>query len=134
MITPEERAELIVFRIEQAEQAARDAQICREQKMYGLAVNRVYYGMFYAMLALGLVRKFETSKHQQMHGWFNKHFVHTGIFPRHFAQLVKKAFESRTKVDYQVNVAPTDADLDALFADMKFFISTIKAWLEANPA
>ncbi|TAK32268.1 MAG: hypothetical protein EPO28_17770 [Saprospiraceae bacterium] len=69
-----------------------------------------------------------------MIGWFNKNFVHTGIFPSHFGQLVKKAFESRSNADYEINQIPAIAGIEVLFANMKLFISTIKAWLEANPA
>jgi len=36
------------------------------------AVNRIYYGMFYPLMALGLANHFETSKHGQLIGWFNK--------------------------------------------------------------
>lgn len=132
MITNEERAELISLRLQQAEQAIEQAVICRAQNLPGLAANRVYYGMFYAMLALGLLRQFESSKHQQVIGWFNKNFVHTGIFPTQFSRIVKKAFETRNNADYQVNLVPTDADLDVLFTDMQVFIATIKTWIASN--
>jgi uncharacterized protein (UPF0332 family) len=98
-----------------------------------MASNRIYYGMFYAMLALGLLRDYKSSKHQQMIGWFNKNFVHTGIFPKHFTRLVKDAFDARVESDYEVSEPISIADLDARLADMKIFISTIKAWIEANP-
>lgn len=90
--------------------------------------------MFYAVLALGLFHQFETSKHMQLMGWFNKNYIRTGIFPSEIGSYLKTAFETRTNSDYKVARTPTTADLEALLADMKTFISTIKAWLEANPA
>jgi len=90
--------------------------------------------MFYAMLALGLLMGFETSKHQQMIGWFNKQFIHTGIFPKQFGRMAKDAFEVRMDSDYKVKLTPTKEQLDALLADMKLFIGTIKVWIEENPA
>lgn len=48
--------------------------------------------------------------------------------------MIKKAFEKRVDSDYKVNLTPSANDLQGLLADMKIFISTIKAWLEANPA
>ena len=83
--------------------------------------------MFYAMLALGQLRDYKSSKHQQMIGWFNKNFVHTGIFPKHFTRLVKDAFDARVESDYEVPEPIASADLEARLADMKIFISTIKA-------
>ncbi|MFN0015177.1 MAG: hypothetical protein ACKVU2_11575 [Saprospiraceae bacterium] len=48
--------------------------------------------------------------------------------------MVKNAFDLRSKVDYDVVPVPTAANLEAMIADMKLFIATIKAWIEANPA
>lgn len=99
-----------------------------------MAANRVYYGMFYALLALGLLKGFETSKHLQLIGWFNKTFVFTEVFPKQFTRLLKDAFDTRTDADYKVNKIPTATEIEASLADMKLFISTIKAWIEAHPA
>jgi len=134
MIDHEEREHLISLRIEQAENTIQEAQSSLENGNYSAAANRIYYGMFYAVLALGLLHQFETTKHMQLIGWFNKNFIRTGIFSPEIGSYLKTAFETRTNSDYKVNRTPTTADLEALLADMKTFISTIKAWLEANPA
>ncbi len=134
MITSEQRNLLISLRLQQAEECIADVELSMANSRYRNAANRIYYGMFYAMLALGLLRQFETSKHQQMIGWFNKNFIHTGIFSKQFSQLVNRAFDTRTNADYKTSQLPEAAELEAMFADMKLFISTIKAWLEANPA
>ena len=122
------------MRLQQAEECISDAEYCIKNSRLVLATNRIYYGMFYAMLALGVLKQFETSKHRQLIGWFNKHFVHSGILPSHFGRMVKKAFEARTGSDYQIDEVPTAATLELMLTDMKLFISTIKAWIEANPA
>jgi uncharacterized protein (UPF0332 family) len=134
MITPEERNRLVSMRMQQAELAIQRVESCLTDDEPEIAANRIYYGMFYAMLALALLHNFESSKHQQMIGWFNKNFVHTGIFPTSFSGLVKKAFKARSDADYEVNKIPEKADLESMFIDMKRFISTIKTWIEANPA
>ena len=134
MITPEQRNHLISTRIQQAEECIADVELCLANGRLRTAVNRVYYGMFYAVLALGLLRGFESSKHQQMIGWFNKNFVHTDILPVQFGQLLKGAFDTRSNADYKAIQLPSAADIELMLADMKLFISTIKAWIEANPA
>ena len=133
MINLEQRNQLVSMRIEQAELAVRRVESCLAEGKFEIAANRIYYGMFYAMLALGLLRGFETSRHQQMQGWFNKHFVHTGIFPNSFTGLVKRAFKARSDADYEVDKIPSSAEFEAMLADMKIFISTVKSWIEANP-
>ena len=134
MITPAQRNQLIELRLAQAEECIVDVEISLANARYRNAANRIYYGMFYAMLALGLVQQFETSKHQQMIGWFNKNFVHTDIFPKQFIRLINRAFDTRTIADYKTSVPPTLEELEVMLADMKYFIATIKAWIEANPA
>jgi uncharacterized protein (UPF0332 family) len=75
MITPEERNRLVSMRMQQAELAIQRVESCLTDDEPEIAANRIYYGMFYAMLALALLHNFESSKHQQMIGWFNKNFV-----------------------------------------------------------
>ncbi len=99
-MTQEERNHLVSLRIQQAVATIAEAEQCLAQGLFPAATNRIYYGMFYAMLALGLLQGFETSKHQQMIGWFNKQFIHTGIFPKQFGRMAKDAFEARMDSDY----------------------------------
>lgn len=120
------------MRLQQAELAVQRVESSLADDELEIAANRIYYGMFYAMLALGVLKQFETSKHMQLIGWFNKNFVHSGLLPSHFGRMVKKAFEARTGSDYEINEVPTKATLEVMFADMKTFISTIKAWIEAH--
>ncbi len=134
MTTAESRNLMTALRIEQAEKAVHRVEFCLANDQPEIAANRIYYGMFYATIALASLRGYESSKHHQMIGWFNKNFVHTDIFPKRFTAIIKKAFDARMDADYEVNEVPPAADLEAMFADMKTFISTIKDWIEANPA
>ncbi len=75
-IEDKDRSELIRYRMEQAEETISDVDLLVENNRLRSAVNRIYYGRFYALLALGLAHQFETSKHIQLIGWFNKNFIH----------------------------------------------------------
>ncbi len=44
--------------------------------------------MFYSLLALAIAYKYETSKHAQIIGWFNKNFVHEGKFDERFGKII----------------------------------------------
>jgi uncharacterized protein (UPF0332 family) len=54
---------LIKYRLEQARETIEDAKLLIDNKKYRSAVKRIYYGMFYSLLALGLKHNFETGKH-----------------------------------------------------------------------
>lgn len=58
--------------------------------------------MFYALLALGLQHHYETSKHLQLLGWFNKEFVNKGKVSKELGKIVKKAFDRRINADYEL--------------------------------
>ena len=61
MIQEKHRNDLIEYRLEQARSAIKEGQIMIDNKMFRAAVNRIYYGMFYVVLALALKYEFGTS-------------------------------------------------------------------------
>lgn len=91
-----ERNELIRYRLDEAKETVIDVQLLIDNDRFRAAVNRIYYGMFYSLLALGLAFQFETSKHQQLLGWFNKNFVHEGLIDPKFGKMINKASNRKT--------------------------------------
>jgi uncharacterized protein (UPF0332 family) len=62
------RAALIRYRLDEAIDNVKDVELLLSNDRLRAAINRIYYGMFYTLLALGLKFEFETSKHQQLIG------------------------------------------------------------------
>ncbi len=62
--------ELIQYRLKQAGDTVKEVRILVENNLIKIAVNRVYYGMFYMLSALALKNGYQTSKHLQFIGWF----------------------------------------------------------------
>jgi uncharacterized protein (UPF0332 family) len=114
--------ELITYRVEQAKGAISEIEILIEKNLLSLAINRIYYGMFYMLLALSLKNGFKTSKHNQLLGWFNKEFVKTGIIEKRFGKIVNTGFEDRTDGDYGIFVQFKKDEVISKFNDMKVFI------------
>jgi len=77
MISDDDRILLINYRIEQAKSTIELARFLIDSSRLVVAVNRIYYGNYYAITALAIKYGFETSKHRQLIGWFNKEFVFT---------------------------------------------------------
>ena len=127
MTIPEKhRNELVDYRLEQAHKTLEDIEFLIHNKRFGLAINRIYYGIFYLLSALAIKHQFETSKHQQLIGCFNKDFVKTGLFSSDIASVVHKAFSKRSKSDYAVYAEFSEEETSALFAEMKLFFAEIK--------
>jgi uncharacterized protein (UPF0332 family) len=126
MITKDERKALINYRLNQALESISEVELLIKFEKYRSAVNRIYYGMFYCLLALGLKYEFETSKHQQLIGWFNKNFIHTQKVEFKYGQIVRDAFKERQKGDYEVYVEFTKIQVDEMFENLKDFIKEIE--------
>jgi uncharacterized protein (UPF0332 family) len=62
MIKDEERKSFIDYRMRQAWDTIELAKFLASNQKLVVAVNRIYYGMYYALTALALKFKFETSK------------------------------------------------------------------------
>ena len=99
-IESDDRKNLIKYRIEQSEDTILDVKLLLENNRHRAAINRIYYGIFYSLLALGLAYEFETSKHAQLIGWFNKNFIHTNLIDAKYGKIINKAYNRRTKGDY----------------------------------
>lgn len=75
MIDSNDRNALVDYRMQQAIETIELAKFLAENQKLVISVNRIYYGMYYALTALALKNSFETSKHGQLIGWFNKEFI-----------------------------------------------------------
>lgn len=131
MIDNENRNALINYRIEQAKRTIKDVELLIENERWQSAVNRIYYSMFYMLMALSVKYKFETSKHQQLIGWFNKTFVKEQIINSKYSKIIKKAYEYRTRGDYNDFIEFEKSDVLQMFEDMNEFIYEIEKFINA---
>lgn len=132
IIEDNDRENLINYRLEQAKETISDVKLLIENNRLRSAVNRIYYGMFYSLLALGLANQFETSKHAQLIGWFNKNFINQGLIDSKYGKIINKALNRRTKGDYDTYVEFEKDIVIEMFAEMQDFISEIKSYLEIH--
>lgn len=51
--------------------------------------------MFYCLNSLALKYNFQSSKHLQLIGWFNKTFIKTGLIENKFGKILRDAFKNR---------------------------------------
>ena len=72
---------LMQYRLNEAEESIREAELLLRENMSMRAVmNRLYYAMFYAVLALLQKKQIATSKHTGVITHFDKEFVKEGGF------------------------------------------------------
>jgi len=128
-ISEEDRETLIKYRIEQAREEIGEVEFLLKNNKLKLAVTRIYYGMFYVLLALALKHKFNTSKHKELIGWFNKNFIKEKKVEQKYGAIVRDAYEKRSDSDYAVLPKFQKADVEKMLADMKDFISVLEKYI-----
>jgi uncharacterized protein (UPF0332 family) len=128
-IDDQNRLDLIQYRLEEAKDTQTDVELLISHDRLRAAINRIYYGMFYSLLALGLKYEFDTSKHSQLIGWFNKMFIHEGLIDSKYGKIITKAYNRRTKGDYDSYVEFDLETVKELYEEMKDFTDTIEQFL-----
>jgi len=119
-------AALVRYWIEQAEEALHAARILlREGSLRG-SVNRSYYAMFYAVLALLASRKEETSKHSGVIALFDRLYVRTEVFPTDFSKWLRRAFDLRTRCDYGTTLTVTTEETASQIEHASSFLSAVR--------
>jgi uncharacterized protein (UPF0332 family) len=68
MINEEDRNTLVNYRMVQANDTIELAKFLIDSNRLTVAVNRIYYGLYYSITALAIKNQFETSKHAQLIG------------------------------------------------------------------
>lgn len=93
---------LIQYRLDQAREVLKDAHALYDIERTPISiVNRAYYSMFYAVLALMVSINKDTSKHTGALSFFDEYFVKQKVFPKEMSELIHNAFESRQEGDYR---------------------------------
>ena len=126
----EEIAALIQYRLEQAEAALDDAKYLLDgNRSPQSVVNRAYYAMFYAALALLQKAGKIPSKHAGVIGLFDTEFVVKGAFPRELSQDFHKAFELRQVSDYRALQSPSREKAEETWAKAAGFVRAVRDYL-----
>ncbi len=126
----EEIKSLIKYRLEQAETALSDAKFLLDgnRSPQGI-VNRAYYAMFYAALALlQMIGKVPT-KHTGAISIFDIEFVSKNIFPKELSKYFHKAFELRQVSDYRTFESISKEKAEEVFRNAEIFVAAAKKYL-----
>ena len=130
MITDNDRDALVEYRLKQADETIDLARFLLSNEKLVIAVNRIYYGMYYALTALALKYAFETSKHAQLIGWFNKEFILSKKVESKYGEILREAYKNRTKGDYDAFIVFSTDEVELLLIKMVDFIDEIRSLLK----
>jgi uncharacterized protein len=118
---------LIDYRIKQAKESIQEARVLWGQGMSNRSVmNRLYYAMFYAVLALLQEKQLGTSKHYGAISLFDREFVKSGLIETEYSKALHKAFILRQKGDYLEEAEVSRADIEEIFPQAESFVGLVE--------
>ena len=94
------KEELIRYRQKKARETLEDATILFRSGRLFSALNRIYYALFYEVLALLSTEDLSSGKHTGIRSLFNEHFVKTGRVPVELGRFYSRMYDFRQKGDY----------------------------------
>lgn len=128
---PEQLEDLLCYRMEQAHETLREAEILLNESALRGTINRAYYAMFYALLALLATKRLGTSKHSGALALFDREFVKTGVFSRELSRSLRLAFDRRQTHDYGEMAQVNRQIAEETLADAKTFVAAIESHLRS---
>jgi len=129
MIQDNDREILIKYRLDQSRQTIGEVNKLIESDLLNIAVNRIYYGLFYSLTALALKYEYQSSKHFQLMGWFNQNFIKPSLIEVKYGKILRDAFKNRSDGDYAPFILFEKDDVLDMQSDMIDFIERIELFL-----
>jgi uncharacterized protein (UPF0332 family) len=133
MTIDKKKRQLAINRLKQADESLDEAIYLFDGKKSPRAViNRSYYAMFYAILALLIFEEYGSSKHSGVLSYFNTRFVKSGLIPKDHGRSVNKAFDLRIRGDYREQIALTMEQVEPYLEQAKNFIGAVRNHLTTS--
>lgn len=88
------------YRLLVAREDLEAANLTYEAGKFRAANNRAYYSIFHTVSAVLAKEGVAFKRHKDTLSYFNKNYIHTGIFPRELGRKIVKAEEIRHASDY----------------------------------
>jgi uncharacterized protein (UPF0332 family) len=130
-VKQEDKNNIIGYRLEQAQNALDDAiYLNAGGRSPQSIVNRCYYAMFYATLALLQDIGKAPTKHSGIISLFDTEYVMKGIFPRVLSKYLHKAFELRQSSDYKVRPAMPEEQVKEEIDKASRFVEAVKSYFQ----
>lgn len=118
---------IVKYRLEQAEESLKDASILFDSGgSFRSIINRSYYAMFYATLALIAEKGTGKSKHSGVISIFDREYVRKKIFSKEMSKMIHKAFNLRQESDYKEFNIITKEDAQKIKRGAEDFLQMIK--------
>ncbi len=117
--------DLIRYRREKSKETLEDAYILFRAGRLFSALNRIYYALFYEVMALLLTKDLSSARHTGVRALFNEHFVRTGKVSVESGRFSSRMYDFRQKGDYADFVQFEEAKIKEWLVLAESFINEV---------
>jgi len=125
-LSSDERQAIVIFRLQKAEAALREAEGNLEMQYWAVVANRLYYAAYYTVSALLVYNGFEAQTHGGIIRLFGLHFISKGIISKESGRLYSRLFELRQTGDYDDIYILSKEDVDHLIEPTRNLINEVR--------
>lgn len=119
----------IQYRIEKAYQSWDDARLLFQNERWNASVNRFYYSVFYAVIALLIKNGVDAKSHNGVRRMFGEKFINTKIVEIKYGKLLSKLSDWRDRGDYGDLFDFSKEQVEPLIMQTKEMLDEIKSLL-----
>ena len=128
---PDNRKELIKYRLESARERLNSAEVLLMSKSYKDSIGRSY-AMFTAVRALLAKDGVDYSKHAGVISYFQREYIKTQKFEKKYSKYLSQAFQIRNNTDYADFFVVSFEDAREQADRAKEFLKAIEEFLKAE--
>jgi len=125
-MNPQERQELVSYRINKAKETLQEVDILIENKFWTTSVNRLYYACYYAVIALLVKNEIKTQTHAGVRKMFGLHFVKAELIDKDLGKFYSDIFDKRQSGDYDDFITFSQREVVSLLQRAKQLIREIE--------
>jgi len=128
-MTREQKLDLVEYRMSNSEKTLVEVEVLLQNKLWNIAVNRLYYACFYAVSALLVYNDISTKTHAGARQMLGLHFIDTEMMNKENGRFYSKIFTMRHKGDYEDFIDYAESDVTELILPAKTFINQVQELL-----
>lgn len=119
------RIALVNYRINRAHRTIAEVSFLLDGGLYSTAVNRLYYAVYYAAVALLVNDGINATTHSGVRSMLGLHYIRTGRISREIGNNFMILFERRHSCDYDDFINSTKEDVEQLIPLANSFIEAV---------
>lgn len=125
----EERKVLVILELEKSDKTLAEMEVQLQNKLWGLAANRLYYALFHAVSALLVCDRHEVGTHRGAVNKFSLFYVKSGLFSVAEGKLYSQLQKLREDGDYNCSIDVDQSEVEERVLPTTQLISHIKQYI-----